>query len=151
MKWMIKPLMELGVSPRRAFQKDSKNDTVIGTWAPGAKTSHIRIFKGANGKYKGKYYGKIVWLKTPKEDGKERLDKNNPDKAKRTKPLLNLIILRDFVWDEGDKEYNKGTIYDPKNGKTYNCYMKLKDGKLNVRGYIGISLIGRTDQWTRVK
>jgi len=133
------------------FQKDASNDTIIGTWMPGAKTSHVRIFKGANAAFKGKYYGKIVWIKEPNdESGNPKTDMNNPSETKRTTALLDLIILRDFVWDEGDGEYNKGTIYDPNNGKTYSCYMKLDGDKLNVRGYIGIALIGRTDEWNKV-
>jgi uncharacterized protein (DUF2147 family) len=62
---------------------------------------------------------------------------------------LGLIILRDFKHDDG--EWTGGRIYDPQNGKDYKCFMKLKDNKtLNVRGYIGISLLGRTEVWTRV-
>jgi len=133
------------------FQKDASNDAIIATWMPGAGTSHVRIFKGANAAYKGKYYGKIVRLKEPNdESGNPKKDANNPVVAKRITPLLDLIILRDFVWDESDNEYNEGSIYDPKNGKTYSCYMKMDGDKLNVRGYIGISLIGRTDVWTKV-
>ena len=66
-------------------------------------------------------------------------------------PLLNLQILKDFVYDAEDKEWEDGTIYDPKNGKTYSCYMTLDGTKLNVRGYVGVSMIGRTSVWTRVQ
>ena len=53
---------------------------------------------------------------------------------------------------DGDGLWKKGTIYDPDNGKTYKCKLRLvSDDVLNVRGYIGVSLIGRTSQWTRVK
>jgi uncharacterized protein (DUF2147 family) len=55
----------------------------------------------------------------------------------------------DFVYD-GEGVWEDGDIYDPKSGKTYSCYMKLQSmDKLKVRGYIGISLIGRTTYWTR--
>ena len=97
------------------------------------------------------YSGKIVWLKEPTENGRPRTDKNNPQAAKQSVPLMGLVILRDFVYVVEDGEWTDGTIYDPKNGKTYSCTMTLEDGRLNVRGYIGISLIGRTAVWTKVK
>ena len=53
---------------------------------------------------------------------------------------------------EDHEEWNGGYILDPKNGKTYKCEMKLEDGgkKLTVRGYIGFSLLGRSQTWIRV-
>jgi uncharacterized protein (DUF2147 family) len=58
------------------------------------------------------------------------------------------MILKGFEKD-GDNEYEDGTIYDPKNGKTYSCIIRQKGNKLSVRGYIGVSLIGRTTTWTK--
>lgn len=56
--------------------------------------------------------------------------------------------LNDFVYKDGSWE--EGAIYDAKNGKTYSCIIKQKDSNtLEVRGYMGISLIGRTVEWTR--
>jgi uncharacterized protein (DUF2147 family) len=60
---------------------------------------------------------------------------------------MGLLILKAFK-KTGDGEYEDGTIYDPKNGKTYSCTMKLKDNVLDVHGYIMISLIGRSEKWT---
>jgi uncharacterized protein (DUF2147 family) len=130
---------------------DDEADKIQGTWLNQEGTSHIQIYRAVNGVYNGKYYGKIIWLKEPNKNGKPKVDDENPDKSKRSKPLIGLIILRDFTYDKDDKEWSGGTIYDPKNGKTYSSYMALNGSKLNVRGYIGISLIGRTAVWTRVK
>lgn len=130
---------------------DTEADKIQGTWLNQEGTSHIKIFRAVNGNFAGKYYGKIIWLKVPEENGKPKTDKNNPDKSKRNTPILNLLILKDFSYDLDDKEWSGGTIYDPNNGKTYSCYMSLNGNKLNVRGYVGISLIGRTAVWTRVK
>ncbi|MDO7744042.1 MAG: DUF2147 domain-containing protein, partial [Pedobacter sp.] len=59
-------------------------------------------------------------------------------------------MLKDFFYDDG--KWTDGKIYDPKSGKTYSCNMNIKDnGQLNMRGYIGISLIGRSETWKRVK
>ena len=57
---------------------------------------------------------------------------------------MGLILLKDFIFNEDDEEWEDGTIYDPKNGSTYSCYIKFGDEKtLKIRGYIGISWIGQ--------
>ena len=86
------------------------------------------------------------------DTGKPKKDKENSDKELRSRPVLGLEILTGFVFD--DDEWEDGDIYDPKNGKTYSCYMKFNDDtkdELKVRGYIGFSLLGRTTYWTRVE
>ncbi len=121
-------------------------DDIVGIWLNTSGQGQIQIYKEGD-----KYFGKLVWLKEPNNTkGTPKMDVNNPDEKLRTNPLLGLIILRNFKYDDG--EWNGGRIYDPQNGKDYKCYLKLKDAKtLNVRGYIGFSLLGRTEVWTRVK
>lgn len=119
--------------------------SIEGLWWNEESTAKVKIYKAKN----EKYYGKIEWLKEPLKDGKPRVDEHNPKEAKRSDPLLGLIVLKGFIKDSKEK-YEDGTIYDPKNGKTYSCHMHLKGNKLEVRGYVGISLIGRTATWTRV-
>jgi uncharacterized protein (DUF2147 family) len=122
-----------------------KSDDILGVWLTGNKRAHVQIYKVGV-----KYFGKIVWLIEPNENGKPRMDVNNPETKKRTQPLMGLVNLNNFVFDED--EWEDGTIYDPKNGKTYSCVITLGENKtLNVRGYVGISLMGRTDVWQRVK
>ena len=63
---------------------------------------------------------------------------------------MGLVMLKDFKYD--DNEWTGGHIYNPSDGKEYKAYMKLRDkNTLNVRGYVGISLLGKTDTWSRVK
>jgi uncharacterized protein (DUF2147 family) len=120
-------------------------DAIERIWYNQEKTAKVQIFKATD----GKFYGKIVWLKEPNnEEGKPKVDKNNPDKAKKSTPLMGLQLLKGFKKD-GDTEYEDGTIYDPKNGKTYSCKINRKGETLEVRGYVGISLIGRTTIWTK--
>lgn len=126
-------------------------DAINGKWLNQEGTSQIQIFKATNGSFAGKYYGKIVWLKEPLKNGKPKVDDLNPKVAKQNIPLLGLQILKDFIYDADDKEWDDGSIYDPKNGKTYSCYMTMSGNKLNVRGYVGVSLLGRTAVWTRVQ
>jgi len=123
-----------------------KADAILGSWANPSGEDHILIYKRGN-----KYYGKLDWIKFPNDEtGKPKTDKNNPDEKLRSRPEWGLELLKDFVYDE-DNVYNDGTIYDPKNGKTYSCKMTLDGNTLKIRGYIGISLFGRSEIWTRVK
>jgi uncharacterized protein (DUF2147 family) len=127
-----------------AYAQD-KADDIIGVWLTGGKEpAKIQIYRSGE-----KFYGKIIWLKNPTENGKQRVDANNPDKAKRSNPIIGLVMLNGFRFD-GDDEWKDGDIYDPESGKTYSSYMYLKDkNTLKVRGYVGISLLGRTETWTR--
>lgn len=121
-------------------------DDIVGVWKNGEGTGMIKISKNGD-----KYQGKIVWLKEPNdpETGKPKVDKNHPDESVRSRPVLGLINTWGFVY-KGDGEWDEGKIYDPKNGNTYDCTIKLKDpNTIEVRGYVKISLIGRTDIWTR--
>jgi uncharacterized protein (DUF2147 family) len=98
-----------------------------------------------------KFFGEIIWLREPKDkNGKIKLDKENPKKELKTKPLVGLEILKNFKY-KGKKKWQDGTIYDPENGKTYSCNIEMKDNNtLKIRGYVGISLLGRTTTWSRV-
>jgi uncharacterized protein (DUF2147 family) len=121
-------------------------DITQGTWYNVEKTSKIQFYKQGD-----KLYGKVVWLKEPndKETGKPRLDKLNADTKLRTRPIMEMVFLKGFVAD-GAKEWEDGEIYDPNNGKTYSCKMTITSPTtIDARGYIGISLIGRTTKFTK--
>ena len=135
-------LAALILAPSLAIAKPIKADDIIGIyWSPERK-SQVMIYKAKSGKYDGK----IIWSKTP-----GKLDENNPNISLRDRPLKGLDILKDFVFD-GDDEWENGTIYDPVSGNTYDSYMTFKsDNKLKVRGYIGVSLFGRTAIFEKIK
>lgn len=118
---------------------------VVGTWFNQEKDAKVQIYRQAD-----KFFGKIVWLKnSTSPGGKPRTDENNSDVAQRNRPLIGLPLLRDFRHDRGNV-WKEGTIYDPKNGKTYSCKMTLSNrNRLDLRGYIGTPLLGRTTTWTR--
>jgi uncharacterized protein (DUF2147 family) len=123
------------------------SDTVspVGIWKNDDAT--FEIFED-----QGKLSGKIVALREPRTpEGKEKTDIHNPDAAKRERPIIGLVFLSGFT-QKSQTRWENGTIYDPKSGNTYSCSMQL-DGpeKIDMRGFIGISLIGRTDVWTRVR
>jgi len=140
--WML--FWVLCVSGMVSAQADA--DRIIGVWLSQDKDGKIEIYKTAS----YTYCGKMVWTKRGfyEADGKTlRTDIHHPNPAQRTRPLKNLVLLSDFVYRDG--HWEDGTIYDPRSGKTYKCHMKLEEGNLHIRGYIGISLIGKTTRWTR--
>ena len=120
-------------------------DAIVGKWYNTEQDAQVEIFKEG-----GKYSGKIVWLQDPTENGKPKTDKNNTDQSKRTRPIMGMKLLSNFE-HTGDT-WENGTIYDPKNGKTYSCIIKKKNDKtLEVRGFVGFSMIGRTVEWTKAE
>lgn len=121
-------------------------DQIIGKWVNATGEAHIQIYPNS-----GKYFGKIAWMKVPNNpDGKPRLDKNNPNTSLSQNPILGLLILKDFVFS--DDIWEGGSIYDPKTGKTYSCKISPQGpDKINVRGFVGFSMLGRTESWTRAK
>ncbi|RAK70739.1 DUF2147 domain-containing protein [Hymenobacter edaphi] len=120
----------------------------LGVWTNGEKKATFEIYKCGN-----KLCGKIVSLTVPNDPatGKPKTDSQNPDPKLRTRPRLGLVFMQGFEYDD-DNKWDDGKIYDPESGKTYSCYMKLLNANtMEVKGYIGFSLIGRSQTWTRVK
>lgn len=117
-----------------------KSDAILGEWLSEKKDSKFLIYK-----QNSKYFGKVIW-----GTGTETRDVKNPDLALRARDLIGLEILKDFEFD-GEKIWEDGTIYDPREGKTYSCKITLTNQNvLSVRGYVGISLFGRSETWTRI-
>ncbi len=132
----------------------SASDDILGSWFNQDKDAKIEIFKCGND-----YCGKIVWLKEPvypagsKEGapGTPKIDNKNPDAARQKTPLIGLQIVNGLQFS-GDNLWKNGKIYDPDSGKTYSAKATLTShDQLDLRGFIGVSLIGRTEKWTRAK
>jgi uncharacterized protein (DUF2147 family) len=117
---------------------------IVGTWLNQEKAAKIEIYQQGD-----KFFGRIVWLKEPNENGKPKTDNKNPDKTRHNDPIIGSVMLKDFEFD-GKSTWEGGTIYDARSGKTYSCNLTLQaDNSLKVRGYVGISLFGQTNIWTR--
>jgi len=128
------------------------SEDILGVWNTEGKEAEIMIYKCGI-----KHCGKIVWSKDSiyPPDSKEgtpgtlRLDHNNPNPKLRKSPIIGLQILYDFMF-VGDNLWTGGKIYNPDNGKTYSGKLTLvSPNQLNLRGFIGLSLIGGTTKWTR--
>ncbi len=125
-------------------------ENIVGFWLTADRDSQIEIYRTSG----GKFHGKLVWLDEPLEDdGSVKRDNNNPDRSLRNRRLMGLEILKDFIYDSSEREWTEGTIYDPSNGRTYDCYMWL-DGNntLKLKGFVlGMRFLGRETEWTREK
>ncbi|MDY3536398.1 DUF2147 domain-containing protein [Riemerella anatipestifer] len=102
--------------------------------------SIVEIFKKSD----GKYYGKVVQLLIKPADPNCSLCKDD----RKGKPILGMEVIRGIKKD--GNTFDGGTITNPKNGKVYKCSIEREGNKLNVRGYIGISIAGRTQVWHKV-
>ena len=124
-----------------AFAQD-----VIGKWKLSNGSAIVEVYQSGD-----VYNGKIVWLANPTEaDGTPAVDDKNPDKSLRSRRLIGLNMLSNLK-KQGDK-YSGGLIYDPANGKTYNCSMKVSGNMLKVRGSLDKSgILGRTMEWYRAE
>lgn len=119
---------------------------VVGKWKLDDGSAIVEIYQEGD-----VFNGKIVWLNEPNmSDGRPAVDVNNPDKSLRTRQIIGLNMLHGLkATDDG---YSGGKIYDPNNGKTYNCSMKVEGNTLKVRGSLDKrGLLGRTMDWFRVE
>jgi len=127
-----------------AIAQHSQADIITGTWLVQDGSAKVKIEKT-----NGKYTGKLVWIKAADKNTKPILDTKNPNPALRSRQQIGLMLLENFTFD-GDDTWIDGTIYDPDSGKTYSCKITMKDNQnMEVRGYVGISLFGRTENWKR--
>ena len=120
-------------------------DEILGRWLTKEGRSIVEIYR------QGKQLrGKIVYLKEPLDDqGRPKLDTNNPDASKHDRPVLGMDVVSGFRY-EGDGKWDGGRAYDPKNGKSYHCSMRIKDGQVYLRGSLDRwGVLGRTEIWTR--
>ena len=137
-----------------AYAQGAQSDDILGVWnTPDGKGAVKIVHCGTC------YCGRIVRLSEPAyppDDGqgmggRPRVDRNNPDPALRSRPALGLQVLDGFAFTAPDR-WEGGTIYDPESGNTYKGRLMLTAPDcLRVRGYIGITLFGRTSVWTRAR
>jgi uncharacterized protein (DUF2147 family) len=128
-----------------SLMAQNNQDAIIGTWETDAKDARMEIFK--SGDY---YFGKLLWgNKVVESDGKtSKKDLKNPDENLRSRNIIGIVNLTGLKFNDGD--YVNGKIYDPPSGKTYACKAWLKNGKLYLRGYVGVSLLGQTAIWHKL-
>ncbi len=120
----------------------SDANQIVGRWLTEPRDGIIEIEAAGDGTYTGRIIG---------GDSPNRTDSHNPDPAKRTALLLGQVILKQLRY-EGSGQWADGTIYDPDSGRTYHCSVHSPQADtLSVRGFIGVSLLGRSQVWTRYR
>jgi len=132
----------------------ANGDQLIGSWLTPEDKAVVEIYRDGD-----QYFGKFTFLKEPHYavgheaglDGQVKVDRNNPDASQHSQPIIGLVMLSGMNYSgekKGKHQWKGGKIYDPSNGKSYKCTINLNaDGSLDLRGYIGISLFGRTQVW----
>ncbi len=121
--------------------------TIFGKWnstsdETGEVDSVVEVYEK-----NGKAFAKIIEIKNPDRKNAVCTECEGENKNKR---ILGLNILTGL--EKNDDEWSGGEILDPRNGKVYKCYIELvKDNKLKLRGYIGVSLFGKTKYWYRAE
>ena len=131
------------------FASDNENKSALeeqylGVWMGDNGEERFEIYKKGD-----KYFGKIIWTAYDDLHGQGLVDSKNPDPEKRTQSLIGLDILLDF--ELNNNGVLNGRVYDPGSGNTYKCRIKLEGDKAEVRGYILVPLLGRTEIAYRVK
>ncbi len=121
---------------------------ITGIWWNDEKTSKIEVVEE-----NGQFTGTVVYVTPEKyENGQPPKDEENPDPALRDRSVVGLQILSSLKYDSGEQEWQGGRIYDPKSGKSYDCYGWFEDdpNKLYLKGYVvGIKWLGKSTEWTR--
>lgn len=121
--------------------------SIEGYWHDPDKTAKVQIYQP----YTDYYCGKIIWLKEPMENGKPRTDVKNPDPNLRSRPLMDLVIIKGLV-PAGENKFENGTFYDYTSGNTYSAKVELTGpNTMKLRKYIGVSIMGHTETWTRAR
>lgn len=137
------------ITPDMTITSSSSADDVslevTGLWLSADKRGIIHIYEQDS-----LFFGRLVWLKEPEDDqGNAILDSENPDPAKRDRPILGLQMV--FGLEYSDGEWRNGEIYDPESGNTYSARLRLNGSdRMDLRGYIRLPIFGRTESWTRV-
>jgi uncharacterized protein (DUF2147 family) len=125
-----------------AEASDDQAALILGNWLTEPRDGIIQISMSADGSYQGKIVG---------GNNPQRQDQHNPDPARRSQLLLGQTIVQGMKYD-GEGRWSGGTIYDPDSGRTYKCRLERLDAdRLQVRGFIGFALLGRSQVWTRYR
>lgn len=129
-----------------AFAQEAQK--IAGIWWNDKKTSKIEV-KEEN----GKFIGTVIYINPDKYvNGKPETDHENPDPKLKSRSRLGLQILSGLKYVAAEKQWQNGSIYDPDNGKTYDCFAWFDSDPnvLYLKGYVaGIKWLGRSTTWTK--
>lgn len=138
-------LLCFGLNSFTTISAQTKADDIIGIWEFKDKTSKMEIYKDGS-----KYYGKLLYgTQMMNEDGTSKKDVNNPNPKLKNQDIIGSTYIIDLEFD--DDEWSNGKVYNANSGKYWDCYIKLKKGKLHFTGYMGARFLGKTYVYKRAK
>ncbi len=139
---LIVSTLLLALALPMAAASDDLAAQILGNWLTEPRDGIIQISIADDGSYQGRIVG---------GNNPQRRDQHNPDPARRSQLLLGQTIFQGMKYD-GEGKWSGGTIYDPDSGRTYKCRLERLDSeRLQVRGFIGFALLGRSQVWTRYR
>ena len=128
-----------------AHAQQAPGDGIVGIWEADDGSVKLDMYKAGAAFEARLLYGNQV---VESDNVTFKLDTRNPDPALRSRSLKNIVFLSGLRWDDG--EWTGGSLYDGSSGRTYTCKATIKDGKMYLRGYLGISALGQTRVFHRV-
>lgn len=138
-------LLSLGLLAVNSSQAQ-QSDQILGLWEMDDKDNKIEITKIGNS-----YTGILLWGKQITEaDGKTfKKDVKNPDARLRQQSLEKSSFISGLIFKNG--QWESGKLYDATSGKTYSCNVKIEKGKLLLRGYLGVPMLGKTVTYNKIQ
>jgi len=141
----ILSILVIGLMTSNTLVAQVKADDIIGVWELEDKTSKMEIYKES-----GIYYGKLLYGKdVVNADGSSKKDIENPDESLRSQNVIGSTYIKNLQFD--GKEWEEGKVYDSSTGKTWSCYIELKNQTLHFTGYVGAKWLGKTYAYKRLK
>jgi uncharacterized protein (DUF2147 family) len=125
--------------------QQAPEDALLGTWQADDGSVKLDMYKAGSEFQAHLLYGNEV---VEADNATFKKDTKNPDPALRSRSLKNIVFIWGLHWDNG--KWAGGTLYDGSSGRTYKCNVEFKDGKMQLRGYLGISVLGQTRAFHRV-
>ncbi|MCC8970010.1 DUF2147 domain-containing protein [Bradyrhizobium brasilense] len=129
-----------------ADAEPSPADALVGIWEADDGTVKLDMFKAGSEFQARMLYGNEI---VEADNVTFKKDTKNPDPALRSRSLKNIVFITGLRWTDG--EWSGGSIYDASSGRTYNCKAEMKNGKMGLRGYLGIPAMGQTRTFHRVR
>ena len=144
-KALLVAVILLAFIGQKAQAQNNGADEIKGIWLTENKDGKVEISRTGN-----TFSGKLIWGNSVlDENGKPKHDVLNPDLKLRTRTLQGMVMLYGLEYEDG--KWQNGKIYNGLTGKSYNVIVTIKGNMLDLRGYIGIPLLGKTTVWQRVE
>lgn len=135
----------LAAAPAAYAQQASPADAIVGVWQADDGSVKLDMFKAGTEFRARLLYGNQL---VEADNVTFKKDTKNPDPALRSRSMKNVVFITGLRWNAGS--WTGGSLYDGSSGRTYNCQITMQGGKMNLRGYIGISALGQTRTFHRV-